>query len=282
MALSEQVAGDSLPAPRALAADDGVQLAWYSWGAPTGIPVVLQHGFSADARTNWVGPGVVTALLNAGRWVVALDARGHGQSDKPHDSRAYGHTRMGKDVQALISNLAEAYGISQFDYAGYSMGGFIGVQVMSLEDRLRRAVISAVGVAAAGAGTETPNGLTKSPVNRDAIADAMERYAADPQINIRESFTDPDAIAFLRYARFTGGDLLALAAQMKAPMERPSGFESSSAQVLVLAGVDDHLATTAENLAERLPNARCVRVPGDHLTAVAQPEFIAELVTFLG
>jgi pimeloyl-ACP methyl ester carboxylesterase len=71
----------TLPAP------DGLQPAEDVAGE--GPPVVLHHGFAADADANWVRPGIVDALVASGRTVVALDARGHGRSAQPHDLHAY-------------------------------------------------------------------------------------------------------------------------------------------------------------------------------------------------
>ena len=60
---------------------DGTEIAFQVWGRPGDLPpVLLHHGFVADATTNWVLPGVVAALLATGREVVAPDARGHGRS----------------------------------------------------------------------------------------------------------------------------------------------------------------------------------------------------------
>jgi pimeloyl-ACP methyl ester carboxylesterase len=55
-----------------------IEIAYQEWGGAStpAPPVVLHHGFVADANTNWVIPGVVDALVAAGRTVVAPDARG--------------------------------------------------------------------------------------------------------------------------------------------------------------------------------------------------------------
>ena len=61
-------------------------------GGP-GVPVLLVHGLSSNARL-W--DGVADRLATAGHPVVAVDQRGHGQSDKP------GH---GYDFQTLTDDL---------------------------------------------------------------------------------------------------------------------------------------------------------------------------------
>jgi pimeloyl-ACP methyl ester carboxylesterase len=72
-------------------ASDGVSIAWEQWDQENaGTPVFLCHGYGINVQMNWITPGVVKALVAANRHVVALHTRGHGQSDKPHDSRFYG------------------------------------------------------------------------------------------------------------------------------------------------------------------------------------------------
>ena len=71
---------------------DGLQLVYREWGEETATapdpPVVLHHGFVANAEAYWVATGVVEALTDAGRRVIAPDARGHGDSEKPPRCRA--------------------------------------------------------------------------------------------------------------------------------------------------------------------------------------------------
>jgi pimeloyl-ACP methyl ester carboxylesterase len=257
--------------------NDELKLAFYTWGTPVGVPVVLQHGFSADTIANWMLPGIVQDLVEAGRWVVGLDARGHGKSARVHDADRAGTTQMATDVRALIDVLAAEHGVSEVDYGGYSMGGFIGMHVITTEPKIRRAVIAAVGATAGGVRVTTNNGAA---INLRGIADAMEQYADDPTTDIK-TLPDRDARDFLRYARFTGADLRSLVAHMRGPQVPPSGLESITASVLVLAGTDDHLATTAEQLAALIPNARMHRTPGDHLSAITNTEFRATFTAFL-
>src|SRR5512145_700779 len=68
-----------------------------------GEPVVLVHGFTASVETNWGQPGVIAALAEDFR-VIAIDARGHGKSGKPHDPAAYGANMM-EDVIRLMDHL---------------------------------------------------------------------------------------------------------------------------------------------------------------------------------
>ena len=54
-----------------------------------GDPIVLVHGFASSRSMNWKTPGWFRTLEDAGRQVIALDVRGHGESSKPHDRGLY-------------------------------------------------------------------------------------------------------------------------------------------------------------------------------------------------
>ena len=86
-----------------------------------GDPIVLIHGFASNLRVNWESTGWISALVSAGRRVIALDNRGHGKSDKPHEREAYGTPVMADDVIHLLDHLS----ISRADLMGYSMGARI-------------------------------------------------------------------------------------------------------------------------------------------------------------
>jgi predicted alpha/beta-fold hydrolase len=121
---------------------DGVEIAYQRWGHAGMLPpVILYHGFIVDANINWVLPGVVTALTNAGLEVVALDARGHGISDKPHDPRFYGEEKMVQDLRRLF----DIVGAYRVDLVGYSMGATVSLITAGQDPRIRRLVVGGIG-----------------------------------------------------------------------------------------------------------------------------------------
>src|SRR5580700_633303 len=123
---------------------DGMQIAYQEWGEGTATalpPVVLHHGFVANADANWVATGVVEALTSAGRRVIAPDARGHGRSEKPHDPARYGEDRMARDLAGLLDVVAAP----QIDLVGYSMGAIVSLLLASTGERARRVVSGGVG-----------------------------------------------------------------------------------------------------------------------------------------
>jgi pimeloyl-ACP methyl ester carboxylesterase len=82
-----------------------------------GPPLVLQHGFTQSAK-RWYLHGYVDALQSDYQLIV-VDARGHGQSDKPHDPATYDVALMAGDVVAVL----DALNLDKTPYWGYSMGG---------------------------------------------------------------------------------------------------------------------------------------------------------------
>ncbi|SFR94013.1 Pimeloyl-ACP methyl ester carboxylesterase [Microbacterium sp. cf046] len=94
---------------------DGVRLNYLESGDPAGRPVLLVAGFKAPA-TSWKPQ--LADLENAGYRVIALDRRGHGDSEIGPDD-AHTMDRHGADIGDAI----EALGLLDATVVGQSMGG---------------------------------------------------------------------------------------------------------------------------------------------------------------
>ena len=94
---------------------DGVMLAGDAWGDPNGPLVLLQHG-GGQTRHAWKKAGL--ALGKAGYYAIAIDARGHGDSDWAQDG-IYSLDIMVEDLQCLVNSLSNPHPI----LVGASMGG---------------------------------------------------------------------------------------------------------------------------------------------------------------
>ena len=241
---------------------DGTKLAYESYGGGDRPLVLLLHGFAADSQANWVRPHVVDALVDAGRHVVTLDARGHGSSDKPHDPAAYADDAMVRDAQALLDHLD----VATVDVCGYSMGAMTTYALVARDPRARSAVLGGVGAHLGGRAL-----AKRAPV----IADAL--LTEDPS-----NIVNRTAAAFRAFADSTGADLRALAAIQRSRRSTalPEGT-SIRVPTLVIAGDRDVLVGSPDELAARIPGATASIVSGDHLSAVFDPNFRKEIVAFL-
>ncbi|HEV2967396.1 MAG TPA: alpha/beta hydrolase, partial [Candidatus Dormibacteraeota bacterium] len=223
---------------------DGVRLNYEVHGPEGGAPLVVVHGFASDYRLNWVGTRWQEALTTAGFRLFGLDCRGHGRSDKPHDSAAYAIGIMGRDVTRLLDHLE----VPSAGYLGYSMGARIGLQVvMDSPSRVRRAVLGGIGA----------SGSIRSAA---AIAEAFLRG---------EPSDDPIAQSFYRFATARPtNDLVALAACIMGLQPRwdPAKLSAIRTPILVAAGDRDELAPDAPELVELIPSSRLVTIAGrDHM-----------------
>lgn len=112
----------AFPSPVFVLADDGLRLATYSVGEEGAPTVLAVHGFASNAVLNWETSGWLRTLIRAGYRVVAFDQRGHGTSEKPHRSQAYGVEVMVADIVRVINS----YDLATPHYLGYSLGARLG------------------------------------------------------------------------------------------------------------------------------------------------------------
>jgi pimeloyl-ACP methyl ester carboxylesterase len=245
---------------------DKTEIVYQEWGERTDLPpVVLHHGFVVDANANWVAPGVVDALLGAGRRVIAPDARGHGRSGKPHDPASYGEQRMAQDLGVML----EVSGDPQIDLVGYSMGAIVALIFASENQRVRRLVVGGVG-----SGVIECGGVDRRAIPNDTIIEALR--VDDPSILGKSG-----AASFRALADALGADREALVAQALSVYRGEIALSRISAQTLILAGEADPLAIRPNVLCEAIPGATLTMLSGDHIGAIADPSFARSIVDFL-
>lgn len=245
---------------------DGIEIVYDDCrpDAGAGEPIVLVHGFASNRANNWQDTGWYDRLLADGRRVIALDNRGHGESDAPHDPSVYDVPAMGGDVLALLDHLD----VSEADLFGYSMGGRIGTHlVQAAPDRFNAAVLAGIGTRIVGEREGDRGGLARALVTDDV--DAIDNETAR---------------SFRLFAEQTGADREALAAVIRAQREDPPDHdpESVSLPVLVAAGSDDEIIGDPAELATQFDNGESAIVHGvDHLSTVRHEEFFDAVTAFL-
>ncbi|GEP02429.1 alpha/beta fold hydrolase [Methylobacterium oxalidis] len=249
---------------------DGVTIAYIDVPAAGGAdapgrsdPVLLIHGFASNHVVNWVNTLWVRTLSQAGYRVIALDNRGHGESEKLYDPAAYSSEAMAGDARRLLDHL----GIGRADIMGYSMGARITAYLaLDHADRVRSALFGGLGMHLVE-GRGLPSG----------IAEALEAPPGTPAPN-------PTAAAFRTFAEQTKSDLRALAACMRGSRQTLSRAEIAQIEVpaLVTVGTLDTVAGSAAGLAALMPNARALELPDrDHSTAVGAKPHRDGVLAFL-
>jgi len=103
------------------ATNQGVRIRYEITGR--GPPIVLHHGFSQSSK-DWHRAAYVDELADI-HTVILVDARGHGESDKPHDKSAYNWPVQVFDIVAVLDELK----VRKAAFWGYSMGAEIGFGV---------------------------------------------------------------------------------------------------------------------------------------------------------
>ncbi|MBN8965293.1 MAG: alpha/beta hydrolase [Rhizobiales bacterium] len=228
-----------------------------------GEPILLVHGFASSKEFNWVNPGWFTTLKGAGRRVIALDNRGHGQSTKLYDPADYHTEHMVDDARALLDHL----GVPRADVMGYSMGARIAAFLASLHpDRARSIILGGLGLHLVD-GVGLP----------ESIAEALEA----PSL---ADVADPQGRTFRAFADQTRSDRRALAACIRGSRQVMAREKAASIKTptLVAVGTKDPIAGSAEELAAIIPNARVLPIPGrDHMLAVGDKVYKAGVLQFL-
>lgn len=226
-------------------------------------PIILLHGFTASAELNWLHSEWIAALTAARRRVIALDARGHGDSDKPHDSQYYPAHIMMADSVALLDQL----GFEQADYAGFSMGARMSAFVaMRHPSRVRRLLIGGLGM-----------GLKTGIGNPEPIAKAL---LADNPNDIKNR----DARRFRLFAEKSGNDLQAMACCILSSREpvTDTGLAQITAETLVLVGEYDSTGGDPHALQPLITNCQAISIPDcTHFNALTNAQFRETGVRFL-
>jgi pimeloyl-ACP methyl ester carboxylesterase len=245
---------------------DGVKIA-YDDLEPAGPPertVVLIHGFSSNRVEGWKRTGWYAAFERRHMRVIALDQRGHGESEKLYDPQAYTREKMAGDVLALMDHL----GVRRADVFGYSMGTRTALTLaMAAPDRVTNLILGGIGEKL----------LEPSPDRGSIMADAM--LAEDPA-----TITNDMLKSFRQFADEQGEDRKALAAVVQAqnpPLDQ-GAMRRLPMPVLVVAGRGDEGAGDPEGLSRLFPSGHAVWVPGcDHFSAIPHALTKAAVFDFL-
>jgi pimeloyl-ACP methyl ester carboxylesterase len=247
---------------------DGLTLAYDDICPPGGFgaPVLLIHGFASNRAENWRRLGWYAALERAGYRTIALDLRGHGESDKPHEASAYARVSLAADILALMDHLE----LTRSHVVGYSMGAHLALAAaLAAPGRIDHLVLGGIGGRLLGEGPARPTPAM-------SLSEAL--LAEDPA-----AITDPIQRGFRTFAELQGEDRAALAACANGPGDAVTraALAALTAPTLVVAGALDDLAGDPHGLAAAVPGAKAVVLPGcDHFTAIPHALFKSAVFDF--
>ena len=127
---------------------NGIRMKALRWEGPPGpAPAVLLHGLTSCAET-W---SLVAPLLAGQRTVIALDLRGHGETDKP------GHGYDQATVAADVAGALDALEVTEACVVGHSWGGGVALRLaVDHPQRIRRLVLADGGIMNRREGVLTP------------------------------------------------------------------------------------------------------------------------------
>jgi pimeloyl-ACP methyl ester carboxylesterase len=207
-----------------------------------GPPLVLQHGFT-DSLESWYEFGYVDAL-KPDHTLILVDARGHGQSDKPHDPDAYDLVCFTADIVAVLNALT----FPKACFFGYSMGGRIRFGMARYAaDRVHALILG-------GNHPYQPRSATADPTievlqqGPEAVP-SIWTAALSPSLQARLVQNDVEALVAFRRKRGTFPSHEAILPTMTMPC-------------LLFAGEADPNYAGVKECVQHMPNATCFFLPG--------------------
>ena len=260
---------------------NGVKIRYVTEGS--GEPVILIHGWMADS-TMWGRDAAGNTKLNTknadGFQLIALDCRGHGKSDKPHDPDKYG-AEMAADVVRLLDHLK----LEKAHLIGYSMGAFIAGKVAATHPERVLSVV--YGGQAPLVGEVNASDFSECDTFAKAVEDDdLGAYIIAVTPASRKKPTAAQAKASAKFM-YGGKDVQAFAAagrSLKDLEVAEADLKKCEAPVLFIHGDkdSDHVKNKVAAARELLGRGEVKVIEGgDHMTTLAKPGFGSALIEFL-
>lgn len=251
---------------------DGVRLHYIDEGS--GEAVLLLHGLATNVEMNWVAPGLVAGLVDAGYRVVAYDARGHGRSDKPYDPALYGPADVDDAVRVL-----DQLGIDRAHVVGYSRGAGIASHLrVQHPERVRSLTLG-------GYGDSGQRGGPREQLPAE-VADSLKEGRLGPLVRwLTRADITPEELALIQQASATN-DMRAVAAAFQGDAVQPAltaaDLDATTVPTLAVVGDLDVFREEVERMVVAVAGVEALIIPGaSHIMAVGRPEFLTAVLGFL-
>lgn len=242
---------------------DGLHLSYLDTGGDE-PPLLALHGHLNEAR--FVMQGAVPSQIPYR--TIALDQRGHGQSDHAHSYRINDYV---DDAVALLDHLK----IESATVLGHSLGGVVAYTLAArAPDRVEKLVIVDIGAVVDDDLGVVLTWLHRAPTRR-ALVEAFGFMGAKQEYVMR------------KYA--DGWGVPWNPAEMVASQEEINGdhwqtWLATTMPALLIHGSDSHTLNTqqAEDMAQRRPATTLIHLAGGHAIYVDAPSaYVQAVTTFL-
>jgi pimeloyl-ACP methyl ester carboxylesterase len=259
----------------------GQRLHYTEWGAPGGPVVVALHGITGHART-W---DEEARLLAGSRRVLALDQRGHGDSDPAADGDYSDDALLG-DLVAF----ADALGLHRFALLALSLGGRVAINFAGRHpDRVERLVVVDIGPEIAPAGRARVGALMAgAPERFETVEDVIAHMRANSPRYAEAMLRHraQHAVRPLPGGGFTWKYDRALReairnGRQRVPTDLWPQWSAIACPTLLVRGEESDVLSeeTAKRMIDALPSARLVVVPGaGHTVPGDRPEAFQSLL----
>jgi pimeloyl-ACP methyl ester carboxylesterase len=226
------------------------------------------HGFTGDTD-RWGLGNVLDELANDFR-VIAMDARAHGRSGKPHELEAYG-----APVLSDVLRLMDEVGLGKASLLGFSMGGEVALKLATMHpERFDRLVVGGAGMMVAGdIGHEdylvwADRLSAVGPSGSIAKARFPGEEIPDP---VRTWLDDNDAAALSAFAR-----------GMRDLVAAPAALERNTVPILLVIGEGDQFKPQADATLRAGRSVSMHVLPGrDHVGMMFDPTLVSTIREFL-
>lgn len=259
---------------------NGLRLHYLEWGNPDAPPILLLHGGNQSAHS-W---DLVSLVLSSQFHVVALDQRGHGDSEWPRDAEM-SPAAMAGDARAF----AAAMGLDQPILFGHSMGGNAALTLLTTHPSFARcAVIVDTGPEVAPEGRQLIQGFVAE--NREF--DSLDTFVQNV-LRYNPFRSEEHVRRTVRYNLLQRADGKYVSKHFRRFAGAPGALTTPSLKdvqripcpLLLVRGEQSRvlLPAAAERFVAALPDGRLVTVPdcGHNVHSQNTTGFLNEVLPFL-
>lgn len=248
-----------------------------------GEPLILIMGLGGESG-DWI---LQARAFSKYFRVLTFDNRGVGKSEKPSES--YTIKTMADDVVGLMDYL----GIDKAHILGVSMGGAIAQEIaINYPERVRKLILVSTTPGKDEKGAHSPEllramGLQEGFCDEDIRSVDIGRVMNSLSSNSYSSKMLKAVAVPYCWVRMKLFGIQGLGKQFEAVMTSSTRdrLNMIKAPTLVIAGTEDGIVPTrsSELLAERIPNARLIKIQGGSHTLIAEKRgrFNREVLEFL-